>query len=223
MSTLETELVGTLCTRHPLAVRVLHRHGIGGVDPARSLHTACTERGLDPEALLRELTHEEDQLTGPWRTHPLDELLDHIVRTYHRPFDAELSSAAASITAARPPAGDPRHAIWDELGRQLGELRADMEQHMEKEERVLFPWLRGRAATAGAPIRAMLLEHADTIQLLHTIHDAAKRWIAAGPPSPASDALVDELARVEGWLCEHIHLESNELFPRALETEPPRR
>ncbi len=222
MSSNETELVGALCTRRPLAVSLLHRHGIG-TDPTRSLDAACGERGLEPADLLRELAYEEDQLAGPWRTRPVAELLDHIVRTYHRPFDAELATAAAAIAAARPPAGDPRQPMWAELDRQLGELRADMEQHMTKEERVLFPWLRGRAETAGAPIRAMQLEHADTIQLLHAIHAAAGRWTAAGPHGAPPHALVAQLAHVESWLCDHIHLESNELFPRALETESPRR
>ena len=161
MRTDASELVGDLCSHRPLALRVLDRHGIGPADHARSLEACCQQRGIDVATLVAELTAEEEQLAAPWRLRPLPELLDHIVRTYHRPFAAELDEAAAAITFATPSSGDPAHAAWVALQHELAELRADMEQHMAKEEAVLFPWIRSpRARTAAAPIRAMQLEHA---------------------------------------------------------------
>jgi regulator of cell morphogenesis and NO signaling len=218
MSMVEPELVvGELCWRRPLALPVLHRHGVETNDPAKTLIACCASHGVAPSVILDEVATEEARLAGPWRALALTELLDHIVRTYHRPFDAELGEAAFAITAASPSRGAPGHHEWAVLARELAELRTDMEQHMAKEERVLFPWLRGRADTAAAPVRAMQLEHSDTIHLLRAIRATLRRCLAASSSGPLQQAVAIRIEYVERWLCEHIHLESNVLFPRALE------
>jgi regulator of cell morphogenesis and NO signaling len=217
MWTTDAVLVKELCRQRPLALRVLSRHGLDAAATA-TLADAGRDHGRDPAALLAELDDDERRLTAPWLDRPLVELLDHILRTYHRPFGPLLDEVAEALDAVAPIGAD--HAVWHDLRDRLGQLRADMEDHMAKEERVLFPWLRGRAATAAAPIRAMQLEHADTMDLLHATHAAAARWLGLGPHD---GALAAQLDRVERELCEHIHLENNELFPRALEVVDARR
>jgi regulator of cell morphogenesis and NO signaling len=221
MSMVASESLKELCARHPLALPVLHQHGVDTSDPCRTLAASC-EGHVDSTSILAEVAAEEARLAAPWQALALTELLDHIVRTYHRPFDSELGEVASAIDAASPSRGAPGHDAWSTLAHELAELRLDMEQHMAKEEQVLFPWLRGRADTAAAPIRAMQLEHSDTIQLLHAIHATLLQCLEAGPQGPRAEAVASQLQHVERWLCEHIHLESNELFPRALETEPRR-
>jgi len=212
MSIEDSEAISQLCARRPLAVRVVRRRGL---DPGsrRTLGASCQEAGLEVDVVLAELSAAEDAVAGDWRSRPIPELLDHVVRTYHRPFAAELDAIVAVVDRARPD-NETGIAMWSEIRRQLDELRADLEQHMMKEEGVLFPWLRGRADTAAAPIRAMQLEHGDTIQLLLDVHAFAARWSATGDAARMVAVRLDEL---EGWLCEHIHLENNELFRRALE------
>lgn len=195
--------MGELCGQRPLAMGVLLRHGIDA-----GCRTASVDR-----VVLADVTAAEEQLAAPWRERPVTELLDHVVRSYHRPFAALMDETAAAIAAARVTLDASGCA---ELERLLAELRADLEEHMDKEERVLFPWLRGRADTAAEPIRAMQLEHADTMGLLLAVHASATRVLdrSRGPLVAAAGRRLDEL---EQALCEHIHLENNELFPRALE------
>jgi len=214
MSTDDSEAISQLCARRPLAVRVMRARGL---DPAsrRTLGACCFEAGLELHELLAELGRAEDAVAGAWRSRPISELLDHVLRTYHRPLASELDAVAVMIDDARP-GDEPAMEVWSELQRLLDELRTDLEQHMTKEERVLFPWLRGRAETAAAPIRAMQLEHGDTLQLLLAIHATAARMLASEPGDAAS-RLVGQLDELEAWLCEHIHLENNELFRRALD------
>ena len=225
MWTLESEVVGELCAQRPLAIDVLRRHGIDAADTTRSLAACCRDLAIDVATVLAELAHREDQLTGCWHDRALPELIDHILRVYHRPFAATFTEAADAIDAARPPSSEPAHAAWAELARQLAELRADLEQHMDKEERVLFPWLRSRAETAAAPVRAMQLEHTDTVAQLHALRASLRRCIPSGPLGPLEEAVARKLELIERRLCEHIHLEANELFRRALDLglEPPRR
>jgi len=204
-----------LCTHHPLAIPLLYRHGIDA-NGAGSLEEGCRARGLEPTHVLAELAVEETRLAGPWHARTLASLIDHILRTYHRPFATTLDEAETIVDAMQGPVDQPTHADWAELRGRLGELRIDMEQHMAKEERVLFPWLRGRADTAAVPIRAMQLEHADTLALVHAVHAIVARCLPA-PSRPVEQAAAGTFDHVEHWLCEHIHLENNELFPRALE------
>lgn len=67
-------------------------------------------------------------------------------------------------------------------------------------------------STASAPIRAMELERADTIHLLLAFP------LPASPAPPVAE-LALRLLDLERWLCEHLHFESNELIPRALQVE----
>jgi len=214
MSTDDSEAISQLCARRPLAVRVVRAHNL---DPGsrRALGECCLEAGLGIDEVLADLVRVEDEVAGAWRSRPVTELLEHILRAYHRPLAAEFDVVAVAVMRARPDT-EPAASVWSELGRQLDELRTEIEQHMHKEERVLFPWLRARAETAAAPIRAMQLEHGDTIQLLVDVHATAARLLASAAGDAAGEAVV-RLDELEGRLCEHIHLENNELFRRALE------
>ena len=197
-------LVGELCRQRPLALVILRRRGIDPSQPAEASVLA---------GVLDEVRAAEARLAAPWRDRPVTELLDHVLRSYHRPFAAMVDETRAALAAA----GAMREvAGGTELERQLAELGADMAQHMDKEERVLFPWLRGRADTAAAAIRAMQLEHSDTLGLLLAVQVTSARALerSGGPLAAAAAQRLEELERS---LCEHIHLENNELFPRALE------
>jgi iron-sulfur cluster repair protein YtfE (RIC family) len=205
----EGESIEALCTRHPLAIPVLRRMGLLLEAPSRSLDAVCREHALDSASVRAAVTAEEEALTAGWRGRPVSELLDHILRTYHRPFAHELAAVESSLAATTPVLDVDLRA---ELGRALDDLRSDMELHMRMEEHVLFPWLRDPASTASAPIRAMELEHADTIHLLL----AFPLPLSAEPPAVE---LAVRLRGLERWLCEHLHFESNELIPRALQIE----
>ncbi len=208
----DVETIEAFCTHHPLAVPVLRRLGLVAAGPACSLETACDERGIDISMVRSTVTDVEDQVTAAWRLRPVPELLDHILCTYHRPFAHEHADVEASLAAAI--ADSPAHP-WAELERTLAELRTDLELHMTMEEHVLFPWLRDPASSATAPIRAMELEHADTIHLLLSLPIPRS-------PDPAIAALASRMCEFERWLCEHLHFESNELVPRALHIPPSR-
>jgi regulator of cell morphogenesis and NO signaling len=135
----------------------------------------------------------------------LAEWVDHVIAEFHRPLPRELA-VLDELTAAT---GDPaRAALWQGL-------RDDLLLHVSKEERVLFPWIRsGRGASAGAPIQVMTQEHHDSqlvmARLATDAHtrlegddEAARRWAEA-------------YLAFDARLREHMRLEEQELFPRAL-------
>ena len=164
-------------------------------------------------------------------TWALDELADYIVDRHHRYVQGAIPAVRAALSLAverwgrlHPPVAAVQ-ALFDELADEL-------ESHMAKEEHILFPAIRDVAnarrqqgkmlvpfGTLLHPIRAMENEHAHATRLLLDIRRETNDYHA---PAAADDAGRDcyrQLARFEADLHEHIHLENEILFPRALDLE----
>ncbi len=216
-----TTTLGDLAREQPSATRVFLRHRLdfccGG---KRTLAAACAASGHDADAILRELAAEATTASdASWDTRPQAELADHIQAHYHdrlrRDFPPLIEAArkVERVHADKPavPAGltDVLEAFWSE-----------MQTHMMKEERVLFPMLRQgvRGQHVAMPIRVMEQEHDG-----HAEHLARIRELTGGMQPPARAcatwrALYHGLETTEAELMEHIHLENNILFARAART-----
>jgi regulator of cell morphogenesis and NO signaling len=103
------------------------------------------------------------------------------------------------------------------LNAHLAAVYSTVVDHLAKEERVLFPMiLEGHGARTGGPVRVMELEHDEHTRNLVRIRELTHNLI---PPDHACDTwreLYKRLAVFEAELIEHIHLENEVLFPRAL-------
>ena len=210
-------------TEEPGAARVLEGFGLdyccGG---RRTLADACGREGVDPNRVLDALG---DLAPGPepdWAQMAPEELVDHLETTHHAYLHAELPRLHALVDKVTGVHGG-RHAELAEVGATFVALRADLEPHLRKEERVLFPMIRELATatappsfhcgTLANPISVMLAEHDRAGELLATL-----RRITDGYQPPADGcasyrALYDGLAELEADLHLHVHKENNLLFP----------
>lgn len=207
-----------LATTWPAASRIFHHHRLdfccGG---HRSFEVACAERGIDAKALLAEITADgrtDDQ--KDWQHAPLDELVAFIVGHYHERLRMELPDLVALSSKV-----ETRHTERDEcpkgLTRHLSEVHAAVLDHLEKEEKVLFPMiLAGMGKNASGPVRAMEHEHDDHAVNLRRIRALTHDLVAPDDACDSWRALYLRLSQLELELMEHIHLENNVLFPRAL-------
>jgi regulator of cell morphogenesis and NO signaling len=220
----------------PGATRLFERMGIdyccGG---ARPLGEVCAERGLDAAEVLREIERlgggENPPAADP-ATWSLADLADHIVATHHvftREELARVDRLLDKVTAAH----GERHPEIGELRRLFDALAADLGPHMLKEEQVLFPHVQRleRAAEAGDappvpffgtvrnPVRMMQLEHDTAGELLVAMRRVTSDY--APPPDACMTfrTLYEALGDLERDLHQHIHLENNILFPRAVALE----
>ncbi|MDA1193900.1 MAG: iron-sulfur cluster repair di-iron protein [Planctomycetota bacterium] len=213
--------VGHVATAAPLATRVFARHGIdyccgGGI----ALEVACARQGIEVDAVLAEIEAElestNDDVAG-WGDAPLDALIEHILRVYHRPLDEELPRLEAMAQKVHRVHGEKDPERLGGLSAAVSALKAELEPHMMKEEQILFPMiLAGQGAMAGGPVHVMEIEHEEAGALLRTIRELTNDFEVPAAACNTWRALWHGLADLERSLHEHIHLENNILFPRAL-------
>jgi iron-sulfur cluster repair protein YtfE (RIC family) len=145
-----------------------------------------------------------------WAAASIDELIDHIIETYHRPLPAALDQACA--LARQPIAGlvAADRARLDRAAAALDELRETELAHLRQEEDLVFPWLRSRdRASAGVLVNVLGRDHADITRLLREVR-------ALIAPIAAVRVLVEAVDRLAAACRDHLALENGVLFPRAL-------
>ena len=213
--------VGDLAAKHPLSTRVFARHDIdfccGGGRPLRAV---CEEQGLEPDELLEEIRAEvegESAAKTDWTEAPLDEVIEHIVEAFHRPLREELPRLEAMAKKVNRVHGDKRPEMLSGIVETFHGLKAELESHMMKEEQVLFPMIRaGRGGMARGPVSAMEHEHDSAAKALETLRSLTNDYEVPGEACTTWRALWHGLEALEEEMHQHIHLENNILFPRAL-------
>ena len=230
MTVTATETVGEIVAANPSSARLFERYGIdyccGGNRP---LAEACSEKGLSLEEFSRELTAADAPGTErDWRAAPLAELIGHIVGKHHNYLRSELPEIERKIEKVLAAHGERHGGTLAALREVFRGLKAELSEHMMKEERILFPMIRNMEITArlampaGAiqhPIREMEHEHASAGQALAEMRRLTKDF---SPPDDACNTfrvLYRQIEELESDLHTHIHLENNILFPRAAELE----
>lgn len=201
------------------ASRVFYRHGLDFCCHGRvSLAEACAKKQIDVARLVREI---EEQVKTPgnfqhWDARPISELIEHVLANFHAAHREELPrllAMAKKVEAVHADKADcPRG-----LSAHLEHVADELEQHMQKEELVLFPLLRSsRAHMASMPIQMMEEEHIDHGTNLARLRELGHDYVPPAEACGTWTALYLGLAELEQQVMEHIHLENNVLFPRAL-------
>ena len=213
------QTLGQVATAHPASTLVFLRHRLdfccGG---GQRLDEACRDVGLDPAEVIREIESEgASRSTQRWDAKPLPDLIAFILGRYHEPLRADLP---ALIEAARrvERVHGKKPSCPTGLASLLEQLAAELEQHMMKEEQVLFPAIRAgrRGGPVHMPIRVMMQEHDDHGANLRRVRELATGFAPPAEACATWRALYAGLEKLESELMEHIHLENNVLFPRAL-------
>ena len=227
--------VSELVLEMPAATRVFEKMGIdyccGGQS---SVADACANAGVEFRDLQIELTLARVQPTEPnFQTTTLENLINHIVIKHHsftRREIARLNALSDKVCMAH----GENHPELLEIYVLFRELGADLETHMTKEERVLFPYvIRMEAAakqqvplfrppfgTVMNPVRMMMLEHDRAGELLKKIRKLSSGYATPADACVSYKTLYGALEELEKDLHQHIHLENNILFPKAIEMEP---
>jgi regulator of cell morphogenesis and NO signaling len=223
--------VGAIVAERPGRAHVFERLGIDYCcHGATSLGEACAERSLDVKRVVAELAEsdlrEMNETDGELNFDAMvaGELADHIVETHHAFLRSELPRLSDLMKKVLAAHGE-RHSELSYLTDTFADMRQELEAHMIKEERVLFPLIKQLEAarapfpmhcgTVENPIRVMEHEHETVGSALSRIRELTSNYHAPADGCASFRALYEGLARLESDLHLHIHKENNILFPRA--------
>ncbi len=216
-----TQPVSLFAATYPGATAIFRRHDIdfccGG---GQSLADAATARDLDPDGLLRELMDQAAEGGEVPATLPDTALIALLLERFHAGHRRELeellflSKKVESVHGQHPdcPKG---------LNTLLRQVSEELEEHMQKEEKVLFPlMLSGGSPFIAAPIACMAEEHETFARQLHQMRALTRDFTPPVRACATWRALYSTLQHFTQEAEEHVHLENNVLFPRHADVSP---
>lgn len=235
-----SKTVRELAVELPYAPRVFEKLGIdfccGGKRP---LTEACAATGVDVSNVVAELESAEaaiqqgrEAAAKNWAAGSVGEVIDQILQRHHTyvrseaPRLQQLFAKVASKHGENHPELIHARELFDALA---GELAV----HLMKEEQILFPYilrmeesqLSGEPVppscfgTVKNPISMMFMEHDSAGEILKQIRRQTNDLKSPDDACVSYQSLYRDLLAFEADLHQHIHLENNILFPRALAME----
>jgi regulator of cell morphogenesis and NO signaling len=232
-----TQSIREIVTQHPSSAEVFHRFDIDlCLQADLSLEGACQELQLSVDQVLEKLADSEAKEPGGLAlepaTLPLARLIQHIVRIHHHCVRQELPRLAEMASKVAATRGD-RAPELTKVAELIEKLHGEMYAHIEKEEQVLFPFISQmdqESIVAYPPSHACFRSVAHPIFMMEQEHESADHIVAElirltnrfEPPSWACAthvALFAGLRDFEADLRQHVHLESDVLFPRSIQLE----
>lgn len=205
--------VADIAVNLPGATQVFRKHRIdfccGGQVP---LAEAVAARGEPLAAIEAELAALETEAADAPQSN--EELIQHILNRYHAVHRAELPELIR--LAARVEARHAGNAVVPQgIHDALVELTGALEEHMQKEEQILFPlMLAGGHPMISAPIGRMRHEHDEHGERLARLEALAHGFELPQEACPTWRALYTGVRKLIDDVHEHVHLENNVLFAR---------
>jgi regulator of cell morphogenesis and NO signaling len=236
-TSMKNQTVAQIVTDDFRTAEIFKKHGIdfccGG---KKSISQVCKEKHLDAEELEQEILILQNQVAE--RDHKFNEwklsfLADYIVNVHHNYVNnnMELISGFADKVAKVHGHHNTETVEINELWK---DVVSELTTHMKKEELVLFPYINNlerfslgtlpefpktHFATVKSPVAMMEQEHEMVGELLHLIQVLSNNFT---PPDYACNTykvLYLKLNEFAEDLHQHIHLENNILFPKAIALE----
>lgn len=218
------------------AAAIFQKYGLdfccGGGKP---IGEACSAKGFDPSELLLQLNEiHSTPGSGLPKFSQWDAslLCDYIVENHHRYVKDVIPAIGQHAEKVARVHGTHRPDLV-KVAEIFARVAADLQSHMEKEERVLFPYVKSLASTRSKglvvgvppfgtvqnPIRMMEAEHAVAGDEMAEIRQLTNDYTPPIDACATYRVLFQELAAFEQDLHVHVHLENNILFPKAIALE----
>jgi regulator of cell morphogenesis and NO signaling len=238
MSVSTAKTVRDLALEFPGATRIFEKLGIdyccGG---NKSLEEACAASKLSVDEVLDSLELAEQasrasQTDRKWQVEPLADLVAHIKGTHHKYTREEIARLGPLFDKVCSVHGK-NHPELLQIRTAFAGLAQELSTHMMKEEMVLFPFvvrmekavirkepvLPPPFGTVQNPVAMMMHEHDSAGDALRAMRHSSAEYTPPGDACISFQTLYQALANFETDLHQHIHLENNILFPRAIEME----
>jgi len=229
------ETVGQIVAKDIRKAEVFKRLGIdfccGG---KKSVKQACEEVGITQEQLEVEMKNFEENSREKagmdFNTWEIDFLADYIVNIHHHYVRENAGMFKELVMKVANRHGD-HHPELVQLSAGVQQCLADLLLHLEKEEQVLFPYVKelvtkkkqglkfNTVFSVASPVKTMETEHERTGEELHAFRELTNDYTLPANACNSYAFLFSKLKEFEADLLRHIHLENNILFPKALGLE----
>ncbi|HLF46010.1 MAG TPA: iron-sulfur cluster repair di-iron protein [Chitinophagaceae bacterium] len=230
------DTLGQIAAKDLRKAQVFKKYGLdfccGG---KKTVKEACAEKGLDVTKVEQELQQADKMPLSrpiPYGGWSLDFLADYIVNTHHSYVRKNLPDITAYAQKVMKVHG-AHHPELIPINQLVSEINAELNVHLVKEEKVLFPYIKALVAakegtqplqtthfgTVQNPINMMEMEHELVGKNLEKIRQLSNNYILPEDACASYSLLYRMLDEFEEDLHLHIHLENNILFPKALEIE----
>lgn len=203
----------------------------------RSLKDACREQQVNPAEVLLDI--EKTLETGGDNTDDLagkslQDITSFITDTHHNYVRRESPLIDGYLQKVAGKHGG-RHPELIRIAELFSAIREEMDLHMQKEEKILFPriaeaetlWQKGQplymnGTYISAPVAVMEQEHDHAGEMMAEIRELTRNYEAPADACTTYRLSFAALQQFEQDLHRHVHLENNILFPRAMKlfTQP---
>ncbi|HRH44176.1 MAG TPA: iron-sulfur cluster repair di-iron protein [Pyrinomonadaceae bacterium] len=237
MLNLTTKTVREIALELPVTTRIFEEFKIdyccGGRKPFLE---ACRVAGANPEFVqqkISDIVENTESTEFEWlKESTLTELIKYIVEKHHTFTRDEIQNLTPLMAKVANRHGENHFELF-ELERVFNELCNDLSEHLLKEERILFPYVEQLErsvlnasttpfscfGTVQNPVKMMMLEHDTAGDFLQKMRELTNDYVLPEGACLSYTALLDRLQGFEKDLHQHIHLENNLLFPKAIELE----
>ena len=176
-----------------------------------------------PSALLSALEGVLSHSTGEeaiddWSDRSTHELIDYILRKFHRPLGVHLLNLEILIDMIIETHRKEIGELMGKIRAAFVSLRGAILEHLMKEEDIVFPWIRSgnNRSTVKAIVYDMRQQHRGIAAKMKTVVGKTSRLPGTAGICVGQQALYATLEELEAGLFYHIYMENNVLYPRVL-------
>ena len=235
MNTGTAKTVADYVTENIKNAHLFKKHGIdfccgGNI----SLAEAATKAQVNLELLEKELQQTDANISAAYdyRNWKLDFLIDHIINVHHQYVEENIPLLIQYAAKVAKVHGGERKELL-KIQQLFTEVAQELSAHLKKEELILFPFIKKlvKAEKEGTPapepnfgkidnpIEMMEAEHDEAGAIFKEISHLSDNYTCPDWACNTYRAFYSKLEEFENDLHQHVHLENNILFPKAIELE----
>jgi regulator of cell morphogenesis and NO signaling len=228
MNNLLEQTLSQIVTEHHQAAQVFEKYGLDFCCKGkRPLISALEEKELNKQTVLSDLeaAFGKTGMTADYDAMSLTELSEYIVRVHHTYVKLNSPQIYNYVLKVASKHGE-RYPHMKEVYALFTDVMTEMESHMEKEEKILFPRIKqleipelamGKTMEfISGPIDVMEAEHESAGGAMEKIREITNNYTPPEDACTTHRVALESLKAFEEDLHQHVHLENNILFPKAL-------
>lgn len=218
----EAVTIGEVVVELPKATEIFKHYGIdfccGG---HRHLRSVAKEQGIDQEKLFKDLDKAYEERKGSYgdQKDNFESMSPTVLSTYiedtHHQYLRKALPQTAELLATILRVHGKNHPELFETYKLFGQLKTDLEQHLLKEETMLFPDFEDAHANEKAITelsKTIIGEHEAAGELLVRLRKATNHYTLPEDACRTFAKTYEMLEEIEEDLHQHIHLENNILL-----------